>query len=189
MRTALLLLLVIGSMATVVVLAGCGPAAPAPTAPAPVQAASDAPPEPGPPLVYSKFTDPLYLAYSDEQNVFGRRTLARLWVAVARTDPPSPAQEARLATATEALDKSDRAVASQPDPCEARVDVALERAMQTKNQLEQQYLEAVEQGGEEGLTARRLDTQVHLLRDEIEALRALAEPCPKEMFDRPDEPI
>lgn len=151
--------------------------------------ASDKPAEAEPPLVYSKFTDPLYLAYSDEQNVFGRRTLARLWVAVAKTDPPGSAQAARLAEATEALATTDRAVAAQSNVCEARVDVALERAIVTKNQLEQQYLQVGEQGGEESATAKRLDAQVHILRDEIEALRALAEPCPKSMFDEPDGAI
>ena len=140
-------------------------------------------------MVYSKFTDPLYLAYSDEQNVYGKRTLARLWVAVAQSDPPGDAQKTRLQMATEALAKCDRAVAAQPDPCEAGVTVALERAIQTKNQLEQQYLEVSEQGGADSLTAKRLDTQVHFLRDEIEALRELAESCPKPMFDSPEDSL
>lgn len=138
-------------------------------------------------LVYSKFTDPLFLAYGEEQNVFGRRTLARLWVATAGLDVPGDAQRARLQEAQRALDNSDRAVAAQADPCEARVDIALDRAMGTKNQLEQQYLDVVEAEGEQSLAAQRLDAQVHVLRDEVEALRVLAEPCPKPMFDRVDE--
>jgi hypothetical protein len=139
--------------------------------------------------VYSKFTDPLYLAFSDEQNVFGRRTLARLWVAVAETDPPSNAQKARLEEASAALTQSERAVSAQNDACEARVDVALERAEVTKNQLEQQYLDVAEKQGEQSLNAKRLDAQVHLLIDEIESLRKLAEPCPKPMFDQPEGSI
>jgi hypothetical protein len=171
------------------VLSACGPAAPAPSTPHPVATASDKPAESEPPLVYSKFTDPLYLAYSDEQNVFGRRTLARLWVAVAKTDPSGNAQAARLAEASQALEATDRAVAAQSNVCEAHVDIALERAIITKNQLEQQYLQVSEQGDEDSLSAKRLDAQVHILRDEIEALRVLAEPCPKPMFDDPDGAI
>ncbi|MFW5740280.1 MAG: hypothetical protein ACOC1F_07935 [Myxococcota bacterium] len=168
---------------------GCAPAsAPPPTAETPPPAAAHADDQ-EPPLLYSKFTDPLYLAFSDEQNVYGRRTLARLWVAVASTDPPSDAQESRLATASEALERTERAAAAQPDPCEAGVTTALERAIQTKNRLEQQYLDVTEQAGESSPTAKRLDAQVHLLRDEIEALRALSEPCPTPMFDQPNDSL
>lgn len=172
-----------------VLCAACGTATPPPAPAAPPPTAPDAPAESEPPMVYSKFTDPLFLAYSDEQNVYGRRTLARLWVAVARTDPPGDAQQTRLNTATEALVQSERAAAAQPDACEAGVTVALERAVQTKNQLEQQYLEVTEQAGAESSAAQRLDAQVHFLRDEIEALRELADPCPKPMFDRPDDTL
>lgn len=171
-------------------LAACGPATPAPaTVRTPAKAQEQPAAEPDPPLVYSKFTDPLYLAFSDEQNVFGRRTLARLWVTAAESDPPSDARAARLQEARQALERAERAVAAQPDACEARVDIAMERAMATKNHIEQQYLRLMEQGAEDSPEARSLDAQVHLLRDEIEALRSLAEPCPKEMFDRSESSI
>jgi hypothetical protein len=165
----------------------CGPSATPAVQSAPSTAApptDDAAPAP---LVYSKFTDPLFLALGEERNAFGRRTLARLWVVVANTDPPSDAQKARLEEATRAVADADRAVDAQTNACEARVDIALERAVETKKKLEQRYLDTVEQGGETSAEARSLDAQVHFLRDEVEALQALADPCPKAMFDGPPE--
>lgn len=165
---------------------GCGA-----SAPPPVQAPATAPTAPEEEvdgtMVYSKFTDPLYLAWGEEQNVFGRRTLARLWVTTAGLDAPGDAQKARLQEAQRALDQAERAVSAQADPCQAGVSLALDRATGTKNQLEQQYLDVVEAEGESSASALRLDAQVHVLRDEVEALRILAEPCPKPMFDRADE--
>lgn len=129
------------------------------------------------PLVYSKYTDPLFLAHGEEQNVFGRRTLARLWVAVASTDPAGEAQAARMREAQKALEETEHAVSLQTNACDARVDIALERAISTKNRLEQQYLETVERQGEHGSDAIGLDAQIHVLRDEVEVLTELAEPC------------
>jgi hypothetical protein len=165
----------------------CGPSATTPAQSPPSAAPTPTHEEAPAPLVYSKFTDPLFLALGEERNAFGRRTLARLWVVVANTDPPSDAQKARLEEATRAVADADRAVAAQTNVCEARVDVALERAIETKKTLEQRYLDTVEQGGEASSEARSLDAQVHFLRDEVEALQALAEPCPKAMFDGPPE--
>jgi len=176
------------AMASCLALASaCGPSATPPVQSAPSTAPPPADETAPAPLVYSKFTDPLFLALGEERNAFGRRTLARLWVVVANTDPPSEAQKARLEEATRAVADADRAVAAQTNVCEAGVDVALERAVETKKNLEQRYLATVEQGGETSTEARSLDAQVHFLRDEVEALQALAEPCPKAMFDGPPE--
>ncbi|OQB16481.1 MAG: hypothetical protein BWY17_01632 [Deltaproteobacteria bacterium ADurb.Bin207] len=163
----------------------CGPSASttSPATPSTPTATEEQPPT----VVYSKFTDPLFLALGEEKNVFGRRTLARLWVVASNFDPPGPAQQARLQEAQRAVDEAEHAVGAQTDVCEAGVSVAVVRAIETKKQVEQRYLSTVEQGGEACPQARSLDAQVHFLRDEIEALQELAQPCPPQMFDDPPE--
>jgi hypothetical protein len=143
--------------------------------------------EPSNEVAYSKFTDSYYLTHANERNVYGRRTLARLWVLVATGDTPGAAREARLSEANAALAAAERAVAAQNDPCAAHVAEALERAEATKAQLERQYLQLSQDSGEPSPEAQSLDAQVHLLRDEIEELRTLSEPCPKPLFDAPPE--
>lgn len=138
-------------------------------------------------VVYSKFTDPYYLAHNDERNVYGRRTLARLWTVVATHDAPGAGRDARLSEANTALAAAEQSVAAQNDPCAAHVTEAVERAEATKAQIERTYLQITQDGGEQSQEAQSLDAQVHLLRDEIEELRTLSEPCPKQMFDAPPE--
>jgi len=85
------------------------------------------------------------------------------------------------------VEEAGNAAEAIADVCGSGVDVALDRASHTKNKIEHQYLLVVEKQGEASREAQSLDAQVHFLRDEIEALQLLAEPCPKRMFDGPRE--
>ena len=160
---------------------GCGSSPPVPQAPSAAPASQTE--EAALVLVYSKHTDPLYLVLDGERNVFGRRTLARLWVVAAQNDPPSDAQVERLAEASRAKAQAEEAAGAESDACNAGVRVAMDRASRTKMQLERRYLSALEQYGESSFEARSLDAQVHFLRDETEELRVLSEPCPPVLFE------
>ncbi|MCU0691334.1 MAG: hypothetical protein MUF54_08030 [Polyangiaceae bacterium] len=157
----------------------CAPP-PAPSTPA-AAPPPDATPQPAEPVAYSRYTDPMFLAVGEERNVYGRRTLARLWVLDAEMDPTSEAQQQRLGLARETLAKADEAIAVQTDPCIAHVKAALKRAQATKQQLERSYLAIPEQQAQSN-EARRLDAQIHMMRDELEQLESLAAQCPNQMY-------
>ena len=119
----------------------------------------------------------MFLAYEDTSNVYERRTVARLWVLVVAKSPDEPGHEERRQLAQDALERATDAVDAQTDPCVAGVVQALQRAKSTKNTLEQRYLDVTASAGEQSRDARLIDDQVHLLRDEIQLLDRIAEPC------------
>lgn len=146
---------------------------------------------------YSKFADPMYLAYDDESNVYVKAMIARLWVEQARWGGEGEEATARARVANQVLEEALEHVQKQMDPCAAGVVYALGRAEATKNQLEQRYLELGEAGeqGQKGPGEQAdgqalgvgqmqlIDGQVHVLRDEIERLREVATGCSLPMFD------
>lgn len=177
------------ALALSAVVSACGAAAPPPpSAPAPAQPSPVAQPAQAP-VAYSPYADPGYLQVQNEKNAYSRRILAMLWVASATADPPGPARDARQKQAAQALSEAEAAVAQQGDPCQAGVLAALERATADKSRLEQRYLVVSEATGESSDDAKLIDAQVHVLRDAMEELGALAKPCPPPMFpDSDSEP-
>lgn len=167
-------------------LAACGAPPPA-QSPQPAAPTASAAPAAAPDAAYSPYTDPSYLSQQNEKNVYTRRTLALLWVASAKADPPGAIRDAREKLAAQALSDAEAAVATQGDPCKAGVTAALERATADKGRLERQYLVVSEAQGETSDMAETIDAQVHILRDAMDELGVLAQPCPPSMFPESDD--
>jgi hypothetical protein len=163
----------------------CGAAQPAPVTPAAAAPSASAAPVTAPDA-YSPYADPSFLTLQNEKNVYVRHTLALLWVASVKGDPPGAARDARQKQATQALSDAEAAVAAQGDPCKGGVLAALQRATADKGQLERRYLAVSETEGENSEAAKAIDEQVHVLRDAMDELGVLAKPCPAQMFPDSD---
>ena len=159
-------------------IASSEPAVPPASSTAPAATAQAPAPEP-----YSRFADPLFLAFDDEANVYVRVVLARLWVQQASWEAPGQARQARVQQATSMLKQAEEQAAAQTDPCAAGVVVAKKRIELTKNEQEQQYLRVVTAQGDQAPESRLIDQRVHLLRDELAVLDSMAARCPGAMFD------
>lgn len=119
----------------------------------------------------------MFLTFDAEKNPYSRRTIAKLWVAAAEVE----ALPERMQAAKEALEQAEAEVGQVADACQAGAVQARDRADSTKTSLEQQFLQA----GEGNPTARTLDAQIHVLRDELESLSDLARPCQRAIFEQP----
>jgi hypothetical protein len=130
---------------------------------------------------YSRTDDPMYRSLEQETNVYGRQTVAVLWLAAARCEQPEGGP--RTLAAREALDEASRDEQQDHRPCDGRAQEALGRARAAKDSFEQRYLALSATQGEEQLATRCLDAHVHCLRDEIDRLeRLLRAWCPPSPF-------
>ncbi len=164
-------------------LAACGGAPVRPVTPAP---ATSTPVATAPALQYVPVTDPMFLQYEHETNVYYRRILAKMWVGSAGLDDPGDVQRARLGEATRALAEAERAALAPNDPCAAGIAAALSRADATKRRLERQYLQLSESGSLDNAESKLVDLQIHVLRDEVEALQPMSGACPPGLYPDAD---
>ena len=133
-------------------------------------------------VAYSRAADPYAMAYQNEHNVFIRRRIAAQWLLSASAEPPGKARQDRSEEADQAMREAVRIIRELQDPCKAGVHAAIESAERAKIQQERRYLEVAEQMGDDSREAKFTDAHVHMLRDEIAELEALARKCPASYF-------
>jgi hypothetical protein len=162
---------------------GCGAASPSTSQPSPVlafapRAVASAPPSPAP---YQRSQDPIARSLDDERNPYTRRTIARLWIAIARVETGESSERAAVASA--ALQDARNSAQSQLDPCAGPARAALRWVSTTKQAYERRYLVSIDLLGQDNIESRSLDAQVQALRDDMDELERLLSNCPDRWFE------
>jgi hypothetical protein len=79
--------------------------------------------------------------------------------------------------AAKALELAENTAAGIQEPCKKGVQTGYDRAVATKQKLEQAYVTASSEANADEATLSVIDAQIHLLRDEVEELDRLSKSC------------